>query len=110
MIEGTNRHPSRLRCGANLAFALLLLIAQSVGAAHYHQNDSRHNYTQSVQADDGLCSLCLFHFHAPANPGTPLRDAAPAETVVRLTVPALVRTHAAPAILLFSRAPPTTAL
>jgi Protein of unknown function (DUF2946) len=110
MTEGTNRDSSRLWCGANLAFALLLLIAQSVGAAHYHQSDSRHNYTQSVQADDGLCSLCLFHFHAPGNSGTPFSDAAPAENVGRLTVPALVRKHAAPAILLFSRAPPTTAL
>jgi hypothetical protein len=110
MFERTNRDSSRLRCGANLAIALLLLIAQSAAAAHYHQKDFRHNYEQSVQGDDGLCSLCLFHCHAPANPGTPLSSAAPTVAIGRLTARVLVRLYAAPAVFLFSRAPPPVAL
>jgi hypothetical protein len=107
MFERMNRDSSRLRCGANLAIALLLLIAQSAAAAHYHQKDFRHNYAQSLQGDDGLCSLCLFHYHAPANPGTPHSSGAPTVAVWRLTARVLVRLHAAPAVLFFSRAPPT---
>jgi hypothetical protein len=110
MFERTNRDSNRLRCGANLAIALLLLIAQSVAAAHYHRKDFRHSYAQSVQGDDGLCSLCLFHYHAPANPGTPLSSGAPIVAIERLTAPVLVRLYEGPAIFLFSRAPPTVAL
>jgi hypothetical protein len=110
MFERTNRDSSRLRCGANLAIALLLLIAQSVAAAHYHQQGFRHNYAQSLQGDDGLCSLCLFHYHAPANPGTPHLGAAPTLAVGRLAARVLVRLYAAPAVFLFSRAPPPVAL
>ena len=110
MCKPNYRDSKRLRCGANLAIALLLLIVQSAGVAHYHQKDFRHNYAQSVQGDDGLCSLCLFHYHAPANPGTPLSSAAPTIFVWRLTARALVRLHVAPAVFLFSRAPPSAAL
>jgi hypothetical protein len=110
MFERTNRDSSRFRRGANLAFAILLLVAQSVGAAHYHKKDFRDNYTQTVQDNDALCSLCLFHFHAPANPGAPPSTVARG-TFVSCLVPRMrVRLHAAAATLLFSRAPPTNAV
>jgi hypothetical protein len=95
----------RLRCSATL-LTLLLLIAQSFATAHYHQKDFRDNFTQSVQGNDALCSLCLFHFHAPANQGAPSAEAAPAVAVWRLTPQAVAHLHTPAVALLFSRAPP----
>lgn len=110
MFERTNRESSRFRRSANLAFALLLLIAQSVGAAHYHKKDFRDNYTQSVQDNDALCSLCLFHFHAPAERGAPPSTVAAGTFVSSLAPRMQVRLHTADATLLFSRAPPRTTI
>jgi hypothetical protein len=110
MFERTNGDSNPFRRGATLALALLLLIAQSVAAAHYHQKDFRDRYTQSVQSDDGLCSLCLFHLNARGNLGAAPSTAAPAVAVWRLTRRARVRLHAAAVALLFSRAPPTAAV
>jgi len=110
MFERTNRNSRRFRRSAALALALLLLIAQSVAAAHNHQKDFGDHYTQSVQGDDALCSLCLFHFHAPGNLGAPPSSAARAVAVWRLTLQACVRLHTATVGLLFSRAPPTAAV
>jgi hypothetical protein len=48
--------------------AVILLLAQTVGVAHFHPLPSRHNYlaTAAVSVDDGLCALCLVRFHSPA--------------------------------------------
>jgi hypothetical protein len=110
MFERTNSDSNPLRRGFCLALALLLLVAQSAAAAHYHQKNFRDNFTHSVKGDDALCSLCLFRFHAPANPGTPPSNAAPAVFIWRLTPWTFAPLRAAAFILLFSRAPPVPAL
>jgi hypothetical protein len=106
MFERSEREFSLLRRGATLALALLLLIAQASATAHFHQRDFRDNLTQSVQGGDALCSLCLFHFHASANPGTPPVKVAALVAVGRAVHLERVRLHAPAIALLFSRAPP----
>ena len=106
MVEWKKGNSHSLRCGATWALALVLALAQSFAAAHYHQKDFRDNFTQSVQGNDALCSLCLFHFHAPANPGAPASDTPRAVVVWRITLPSFVRLHAPAVTFLFSRAPP----
>jgi hypothetical protein len=97
------------RCGAIIVLAFLFLAAQSLGAAHYHQKDFRDSLTHAVQGSDGLCSLCLFHFHAPANPSAPPAFAGPALAIARLKPHVRPRLCLAAVALLFSRAPPFSA-
>jgi hypothetical protein len=106
MFERSEREFSLLRRGATLALAVLLLIAQASATAHFHQKDFRDNLTQSVQGSDALCSLCLFHFHASASPGTPPIKVAPLVAVGLAVHLERVRLHAPAIALLFSRAPP----
>jgi|ERR1700691_5591083 hypothetical protein len=108
MFERSNHEFSLLRRGAVLALALILLFAQSLATAHYHQKDLRTNVTQSVQANDALCSLCLFRFHAPADPGAPHASAAPTAAIWRLTPQARMRLHGPALALVLSRGPPAT--
>jgi hypothetical protein len=89
-----------------LALALLMLVAQSFSAAHYHQKDFRENLTQTVQGGEALCSLCLFHFKTPANVAVPPAIGGSALAVARLTPQALARLHALAIALVFSRGPP----
>ncbi len=53
-----------------LVAATVVLAAQFLALAHFHQrNPSRQfNAQTQVVADDGLCALCLLAFHAPLNP------------------------------------------
>ena len=106
MFERSEREFSLMRRGATLALALLLLIAQASATAHFHQQDFRDNLTRSVQGGDALCSLCLFHFHASANQGTPPLKVAPLVAIGRSVHLERVRLHAPAIALLFSRAPP----
>jgi hypothetical protein len=47
--------------------AAILLLAQSLGAAHFHPLPSQQKYAADavVNADDGLCAVCLFRIHSP---------------------------------------------
>ena len=47
--------------------AAILLLAQSLGAAHFHPLPSQQKYATDavVNADDGLCAVCLFRIHSP---------------------------------------------
>ena len=48
--------------------AAILLLAQSVGIAHFHPVPSEHKYiTNAAVSVDGLCALCLVRFHSPAS-------------------------------------------
>jgi hypothetical protein len=96
-----------MRRAAIVGLALLLLGVQSFGAAHYHQKDFRDNVRHAVQGDDGLCSLCLFHFHAPANAGAPRDVRGPVLSVSRLTPEAKALLHALAISWVFSRGPPS---
>src|SRR5271166_5339710 len=48
--------------------AVILALAQSVGAAHLHPFPSQQKYVTGAAAVsvDGLCALCLVRFHSPA--------------------------------------------
>ena len=94
--------------GVITTLALLLLIAQSFGAAHYHQKDFRDNITHAAQGGDALCSLCLFHFHAPANATTPPAFGRPALAIASLTPQAQALLHALAIAQVFSRGPPSS--
>jgi hypothetical protein len=95
-----------MRRGVILALALLMLAAQSFGTAHYHQKDFRDNLTHAAQGGDALCSLCLFHFHAPTNMGAPPDLGGLALVISRLTPQAIARLHALAIAQVFSRGPP----
>jgi len=47
--------------------AAILLLAQSLGAAHFHPLPTQQKYAADavVNADDGLCAVCLFRIHSP---------------------------------------------
>jgi hypothetical protein len=60
------------------AAAAILLLAQSLGAAHYHPVVSaQHPSITAAAAPDSLCSLCLHHNHAPSVTTAHLSLAAP---------------------------------
>jgi hypothetical protein len=60
--------------------AAILLLAQTVGVAHFHPLPGQKKYAANaiVSVDDGLCALCLVRFHSPAalvvapNPTAPM--------------------------------------
>lgn len=107
LFERSEHDFSLLRRAATLALALTLLIAQTCATAHFHQKDFRDNITQGVQGNDGLCSLCLFHFHAPAQAAAPTNGAVPTIVEWRLLRAAGVRPRSPSFALAFSRGPPT---
>jgi hypothetical protein len=89
-----------------LVTALLLLSAQTSATTHFHQHDLRVHLTHSMQGDDALCSLCLFHFNAPANPVGPPPLVGPLTVVGQMVLVERARLHALAIALSFSRAPP----
>jgi hypothetical protein len=94
-----------------LAAAVLILAAQLLALAHFHQgNPTRQFNAQSqVVAEDGLCALCNLAFHAPLNPATTRSIARPyaelrlvdsAVTSLRVSNPfSSCRTRAPPAAM-----------
>jgi hypothetical protein len=97
-----------MRRAAIVGLALLLLAAQSFGTAHYHQKDFRDSIRHAVQGGDALCSLCVFHFHAPANAGAPPDVGGPVLSISRLTPEAKALLHALTIAWVFSRGPPSS--
>jgi hypothetical protein len=106
MSERSEHNPSLMRRGVIITLALMLLAAQSFSTAHYHQKDFRDNLTHAAQGSDALCSLCLFHFHAPANAVAPPSVGGQALAVSRLTPQAKARLHALAIARVLSRGPP----
>jgi hypothetical protein len=106
MSERSEHNPGLMRRGVIMTLALMLLAAQSFSIAHYHQKDFRDNLTHATQGSDALCSLCLFHFHAPANAGAPPDVGGPVLAVSRLTPQAVARLHALAIARVLSRGPP----
>jgi hypothetical protein len=53
-----------------LVAATLILAAQFLAVAHFHQGNPTRQFNAQTQvvSDDGLCALCLLAFHAPLNP------------------------------------------
>jgi hypothetical protein len=74
--------------------ALLILTAQFLALAHFHQgNPTRQiNAQNQIVPDDGLCALCILAFHAPVSPAaTPAIERPYAE--IRLRDVAIARPH-----------------
>jgi len=107
-IERSHHDIGLIGRGIIIALGLLLLAAQSFSTAHYHQQDFRDNLTRTVQGGDALCSLCLFHFHAPANTGAPPVIVRPTLVVSPLTPQAMARLHALAIARVLSRGPPSS--
>jgi hypothetical protein len=72
-----------------MTVAALLLFAQTLAAAHYHNAPDTERLSRAAQVVDNVCGICLFHFHAPTNPGPPpsipqpaISERRPASTLV----------------------------
>src|ERR1700674_3912532 len=50
------------------AAAAIFMLAQFLGIAHFHLRPVEHRYsaTAVATADDGLCAVCVLHFHSAA--------------------------------------------
>jgi hypothetical protein len=100
---------SLLRRRLALVAGVILLLAQSVGAAHYHPLAfAQHPSIASAAASDSLCALCLHHQHAPTVSAAQFPLAAPSDTgradsnVLRFALVSSFDSH------LFGRAPPAS--
>jgi hypothetical protein len=90
--------------------AAILLLAQTVGVAHYHPLPSQHKYVTNaaVSVDDGLCALCLVRFHSPAalivvpHPAAPIMVEVTALGAASMEPLSSYRSHR------FGRAPPAS--
>jgi len=100
-----------LRRARNLATvaAMLLLLAQSLSAAHYHPLPTPDKIlVNSAAGDDGVCSLCLLHFHSPTLSAASLSLAIPAAVHKVLPRPGAVELLCGFDSHLFGRAPPAS--
>jgi len=102
-------HRRRWRRGIAGFVAVILLLAQSVGAAHLHPFPSPQKYvTGAAVSVDGLCALCLVRFHSPAafiaapHPMAPALSELTALCTARSEPRSSYRSH------LFGRAPPAS--
>jgi len=87
--------------------AAILLLAQSVGAAHLHPPPFQHKYVTSAAVSiDGLCALCLVRFHSPAAFIATPHPTAPALTQLTALCAASTAPRFAYRSHLFGRAPP----
>ena len=63
-----------------LVAGVILMLAQSAGAAHYHPFAlSQHPSMSASAASDSLCALCLHHQHAPTVSAAQFPLAAPSD-------------------------------
>ena len=108
MPESNKGHFGLMHRAAVVALATLLMAAQSFATAHYHQKDFRDNVSHAVQVGDALCSLCLFHFHAPANAGAPPDVSGSLLSLSQLTPEAKALLHALAIARVFTRGPPSS--
>jgi hypothetical protein len=48
--------------------AIILLIGQSIAAAHFHRTSAQQEFSSSGAAGiaDSSCAICAAHFHSPA--------------------------------------------
>ena len=98
-----------MRRAASLV-AIVLLLAQIAGAAHFHPLRSAQKYAANATAvaDNGLCGLCLVRFHTPVAFVIALHPGAMAPERWHLPLEARTETHRAYQSTLFGRAPPAS--
>ena len=97
MISRRRESGKSVRWGAKsiaLFGAALILTAQILALAHFHQRNATRQFSAQNQivADDGLCALCILAFHAPVNPAAAPAIARP-YAEIRLVEIALARLH-----------------
>jgi hypothetical protein len=72
MITGKGIERLIRRCAKSIALvgAVLILAAQFLALAHFHQGNPTRQFDAQPQvvADEGLCALCILAFHAPLKP------------------------------------------
>jgi len=96
--------------GAAALVAVVLLLAQTAGAAHLHPLPSAETYAApaAVGLDNGLCALCLVRFHSPIafviapHPAAPSAERWSARRIARVAPRLAFGSH------LFGRAPPAS--
>jgi hypothetical protein len=98
MISKRRESSTSVRWGAKsiaLFGAALILTAQILALAHFHQRNAtrQFNAQNQVVADDGLCALCILAFHAPVNPAAAPAIARP-YSEIRLVEMAVARLQA----------------
>jgi len=95
-----------------LIAAALVLGAQLLAIAHFHQADPtrRLNSRPAVVADDGLCALCILAFHMPLNPPTLPGIERPEASAPPLVLPPAHAPVSLPSSAFRTRAPPFATL
>jgi hypothetical protein len=97
---------------ATVLAAAVILGAQLLALAHYHQTNpiSRITAQAGAAADNGLCGLCIVAFHLPLNPAASIAVQRPhldGQKAATLTLRAFARrAH----VLASTRAPPFSAV
>jgi len=63
----SSRHKNLIRRIASIT-AIVLLIGQTIAAAHSHRISTQHELSSSgaVGIADSSCAICAAHFHSPA--------------------------------------------
>jgi hypothetical protein len=92
--------------------AAILLLAQTLGIAHFHPLPTQHKYitNAAVSIDDGLCALCLVRFHSPAALIVAPHPAAPMRAVVTVPFAAIMAPRCSYRSHRLGRAPPRAGL
>jgi hypothetical protein len=105
----SRRHTDLMRRVATIA-AIILLISQTIAAAHFHRASGQQEFSSGGSAGiaDSSCAICAAHFHSPATSAVvPALDAPTVlENLVARAVPSgppsvYVSRH-------FGRAPPAS--
>jgi hypothetical protein len=115
MISRRRESSTSVRWGAKsiaLLGAALILTAQILALAHFHQRNAtrQFNAQNQVVADDGLCALCILAFHTPVNPAAAPAIARP-YAEIRLVEIAFAQLHVcASSSSCRTRAPPAASV
>ena len=95
--------------GAAAFVVVILSLAQTAAAAHFHPLPSAETYAApGATADNGLCALCLVRFHSPLafliapRPAAPFAERWSPRRPTHLAPRVAYRSH------LFGRAPPAS--
>jgi len=67
MLTAFNRDSGQWKRSVAAFAAAVMLLAQSIGSAHFHPIPAQQKYAASAAAstDNGLCAVCLVRAHSP---------------------------------------------
>jgi hypothetical protein len=100
----------RWKRGVAALVAAILLLSQSLAAAHFHPLPTAQKYAANavVSADDGPCAVCLFCLHSPTVSAVTPSVTAPTPFAQRDQIVTESRLHSSYDSHLFGRAPPAS--